>query len=251
MKMTVARPTPCHTSTNATESSAHCGSTSHAGPEIPTTSRAWLIAPFVGCISTWKVRPTPTMLTRTGKKATVRMKPRPMIGPVRSTARSIPMTTLRPRVTDRVDERVRESRYQRRLLEELPVVVEPDELLVEQRPAGEAEVERDERRHEEEDGEDQSSGEEEPVRVGALALAALPCSGARRLAASAFAGLWIVSAIVLPSLRASRARAQRARDGHGVVTSPRGRAAGPASRRPGHRAPRPRPRGGSRSPPRR
>ena len=66
---------------------------------MPTTSRAWLIAPLVGCMSTWKVRPMPTVLTRTGKKATERMKPRPMIGPVRRTARSIPMTTLRPLVT--------------------------------------------------------------------------------------------------------------------------------------------------------
>ena len=62
------------------------------------TSSAWLMTPFVGCMSTWNVRPTPIVLTRTGKKATERMKPRPMIGPVSRTASAIPRITLSPEV---------------------------------------------------------------------------------------------------------------------------------------------------------
>ena len=66
---------------------------------MPTTPSAWLITPSVGCMSTWNVRPMPIVLTRTGKKATERMKPRPMIGPVRRTASAIPRTTFSPEVT--------------------------------------------------------------------------------------------------------------------------------------------------------
>ena len=73
MKMTVASPTPFHTSTSATESSAYLGSTSQAGPSIPTRARLSLITPRSGCIRTVKVSPTPIVLTSTGKKTTDRM----------------------------------------------------------------------------------------------------------------------------------------------------------------------------------
>ena len=252
MKMTVARPTPCHTSTNATESSAHCGSTSQAGPAIPTTSRAWLIAPF-GRVHQHLERQADADHAHQDREERDRAH--------EATADDRSGEEDREQHADddleaaghrSVDERVREPGYERRLVEELPVVVEPDELLVEQRPAGEAEVERDERRHQEEDGEDQSSGEEEPVRVGALALAA----AARAVGRAALAVAAVRGAVdrvchrlaFPPGVPGPR---ERARDGHGVVTSPRGRAAGPASRRPGRRAPRRRRPAGSRNPPRR
>ena len=57
------------------------------------------MAPCVGCMSTWKVMPTPTVLTSTGKNATERRKVRPTMGPVSSRARAIPRTTLSPEVT--------------------------------------------------------------------------------------------------------------------------------------------------------
>ena len=57
------------------------------------------MAPCVGCISTWKAMPTPTVLTSTGKNATERRKVRPMIGPVSSRASAMPRTTLSPQVT--------------------------------------------------------------------------------------------------------------------------------------------------------
>ena len=52
-----------------------CGSVSHFGPSIPTTSSAWLISPLLGCISRSKVIPTATVLTRTGKKMIDRTVP--------------------------------------------------------------------------------------------------------------------------------------------------------------------------------
>jgi hypothetical protein len=99
MKITVARPTPFHTSTSATESNAKLGSTSQAGPSMPTRPSDRLMSPSKGCMRTVKVMPTPMVLTRTGNKATERRNPLAMIWEVSSTASSIPRTTLSPQVT--------------------------------------------------------------------------------------------------------------------------------------------------------
>src|SRR5919106_4772435 len=97
--MTVASPTPFHTSTNATDSSAYEGSVSQPGPSIPNTASVSLITPPNGSISTWKVIPMPIVLTSTGKNTTERRKPRAMICEVSSTPSSSPSTTLSPDVT--------------------------------------------------------------------------------------------------------------------------------------------------------
>jgi hypothetical protein len=99
MKITVASPTPFQTSTSATDSRANLGSTSQAGPLMPMRARDLLMTPADGSMRTWKVRPTPMVLTRTGKKTTERRYPRPMIGEVSSSANSIPKTTLSTKVT--------------------------------------------------------------------------------------------------------------------------------------------------------
>ncbi len=99
MKIRVASPTPFQTSTIATDSSAVFGSTSQAGPWMPMVARTWLTSPLVGFSSTWKVIPTPMVLTRTGKKLTERRKPRPISWEVRSRASSRPTMTFTPEVT--------------------------------------------------------------------------------------------------------------------------------------------------------
>ena len=55
--------------------------------------------PMSGCISTVNVRPTPIVLTRTGKKTAERMNDRPMTLDVSRTASSMPRTTFVPDVT--------------------------------------------------------------------------------------------------------------------------------------------------------
>ena len=65
----------------------------------PNTDRAWLMTPFWGFMSTWKVMPTPTVETRTGKKTTERRYPRPTIWEVSRMPSAIPSTTLAPEVT--------------------------------------------------------------------------------------------------------------------------------------------------------
>ena len=54
--------------------------------------------PTSGSISTVKVRPTPIVLTSTGKKTAERMNARPITLEVSSTASSIPRTTFMPEV---------------------------------------------------------------------------------------------------------------------------------------------------------
>jgi hypothetical protein len=70
--MTVASPTPFHTSTRAMENNARLGLVNQPGPSMPTTASALLIRPFSGFIKTVKVSPTPMVLTNTGKKTTER-----------------------------------------------------------------------------------------------------------------------------------------------------------------------------------
>ena len=55
--------------------------------------------PLVGSSKTWKVMPTPIVLTSTGKKLTDRRKPRPMIWEVSSRANNRPKMTFKPEVT--------------------------------------------------------------------------------------------------------------------------------------------------------
>jgi len=100
MKMTMAIPMPFHTSTMATDRSAMSGSVSHPGPSTPIASRATLIRPREGCMSTANVIPTATVLTRTGKKMIPRSSVLSRMLEVRSVASSRPMTTLRPLVTN-------------------------------------------------------------------------------------------------------------------------------------------------------
>ena len=99
MKITVASPTPFQTSTRATDSRANLGSTSQAGPLMPIAARDLLMRPADGSMRTWKVRPTPMVLTRTGKKTTERRNPLAIIGEVSSSANAMPRTTLSPQVT--------------------------------------------------------------------------------------------------------------------------------------------------------
>ena len=99
MKITVARPTPFHTSTRATDSRANLGSTSQAGPSMPIKPSDSLMRPADGSMRTVKVRPTPMVLTSTGKKATERRNPLAMICEVSGWASRIPSTTLSPQVT--------------------------------------------------------------------------------------------------------------------------------------------------------
>src|SRR4029453_5968769 len=95
MKMTVASPTPFHTSTRGMEKIARLGLVSQP-MSLPSI---WLISPRSGFIKTVKVSPTPTALTRTGKKMTERRYPRAMIFDISSRASAMPMTTLSPEVT--------------------------------------------------------------------------------------------------------------------------------------------------------
>ncbi len=172
MKMTSAMPTPFQTSTRATDSRAMFGSVSHCGPSIPTTSSDRLIRPVDGCISTANVMPTATVLTRTGKKMTERSR---LPGPEprgEQRRQQQPDDDLEAARHDRVDDRVPGAAGERRLLEELDEVVEPDELGREQRPAGQAEVERQQRRDDEDQAEDDARRQVEPVRVGRTAAAA-------------------------------------------------------------------------------
>ena len=72
---------------------------SQPGPSIPIASRATLIAPRVGCISSVKVKPMPMNDTSTGKKITVRRNPCAKMPEVSSTASRSPSTVLAPEVT--------------------------------------------------------------------------------------------------------------------------------------------------------
>ncbi len=65
---------------------------------MPTAASALLIRPASGSISTVNVRPTPIVLTSTGKKTAERMNARPITLEVNSTASSIPSTTFMPDV---------------------------------------------------------------------------------------------------------------------------------------------------------
>ena len=56
----------------ATENSARFGSTSQPGPVDADGSERVVDQAIDRVISTWKVRPTPTALTSTGKKTTER-----------------------------------------------------------------------------------------------------------------------------------------------------------------------------------
>ena len=56
------------------------------------------MSPASGSISTVNVRPTPIVLTSTGKKTAERMNARPITLDVSSTANSIPSTTFMPEV---------------------------------------------------------------------------------------------------------------------------------------------------------
>ena len=88
---------------------------------------------------------------------------------------------LDPRGENRVDEGVGEAADQRRLAEERDEVVQPDELGAEQGPAGQAEVERGERRDREQHDEQQRRQRVEPQRVRALTTAAGSSRGLRRV----------------------------------------------------------------------
>ena len=67
---------------------------------MPMAARATLITPREGCISTAKVIPTATVLTRTGKKMIPRNSVLSRMLEVSSVASNRPMTTLRPLVTN-------------------------------------------------------------------------------------------------------------------------------------------------------
>ena len=85
-----------------------------------------------------------------------------MICEARNTPSSRPSTTFAPEVRN-VDEGVDEAGDELRLLEEPHEVVEADELDLEQRPAGEREVERRDGRDEEQHDVEDAGGDEEPV----------------------------------------------------------------------------------------
>ena len=227
MKITIASPTPFQTSTRATDSRAICGSVSHFGPVKPMTSIVRLIRPLVGCIITLNVMPTATKLTSTGKNTIERIVPLSLIRDVTSIAERHPEDDLQPAGDDGVDERVAQTVGQRRFTEELAEVVESDELPVEQRPAGERVEERHPRRHDEDGEEDDPDRQVEPVRV----RRSVDGSSRRRdRAASGRVGPG-PSAGPGPTRVAGRVGVE----GH-AVTSPGGRVAGPASRRPRRRA---------------
>ena len=131
-----------------------------------------------------------------------------------------------------VDEGVDEAGDQLRLLEEPDEVVEADELDVEQRPSGQREVERRDGRDEEEDDVEHAGRDEEPRGIRALHAPALrrlrrgdasPAMSRCGLGPSRWS--WWISRIWLRG-RAGRpgpaGRSMRS-------TSPRCRAAGPAS----------------------
>ncbi len=99
MKITIASPTPFHTSTRATDSSAIWGSVSHFGPVRPTRPMVELMSPSVGCISSLNVMPTATVLTSTGKNTIERRVPLSLMRDVTRTPRAIPRTTFNPLVT--------------------------------------------------------------------------------------------------------------------------------------------------------
>ena len=213
MKMTSAIPTPFHTSTSATERSARSGSPSHCGPSMPICSSAMLIRPSDGCSSTAKVMPTATVLTSTGKKMIDRSRFAEADARGQEGRQEQPQDDLEPARDDGVDDRVAQAARQRRLTEEQGEVIEADELGVEERPASQAVVERQDRRDDEDDPEDDRGGEVEPIRIraehGGSARTFIP----RRAARSS--GRW----------RRCRTRARPRR----VATpSPAGRAAVPA-----------------------
>ena len=185
------------------------------------------------------------VLTRTGKKTTDRMRPRPMIGPVSSTANAMPMTTFEPRRHDSKDDRVPKSPRERRLGEELAKVLQTDELAVEQRPTRQAVVEGDDRRHDEQHREDQSGGQHEPVGVCASCQRlgrrldrsrAAPWRFAFRAGVPATALALTVGTGRLVLDRQDASLTCRLGASTGVVTSPRARAAALASPRPRRRA---------------
>ena len=75
MKITIASPTPFHTSTRATDSRAICGSVSHFGPLRPTTSMRRLIRPFGRVHQHLECDADRDVLTSTGKKTIERIVP--------------------------------------------------------------------------------------------------------------------------------------------------------------------------------
>ena len=152
-----------------------CGSVSHAGPSIPTTSRPRLIRPFDGCISRSNVTPTATVLTRTGKKMTDRTVPLTCnLWDVHEHRQGHSDHHLESAGGHGVDDGVAEALGQCRLPEELSEVGETDPLPIEQRPTCERveqrECRRDDEHHEEEDG----CGNVEPMRVVPAALGRPP-----------------------------------------------------------------------------
>ncbi len=69
------------------------------------------------------------------------------------------------------DQRVDHALNEERFAKELREIVEADELRVEQRPAGQREIERKDRRHEEQDAVDQARGNIERIGIGRAAAA--------------------------------------------------------------------------------
>ena len=92
--MTVATPTPFHTSVMITEYSAMERSPSQLIPPIPRNPNTSLKSPFEGCISALKIIPTATVLIRLGKKMMDRTRFFVRILEVRMTANKSPMTTF-------------------------------------------------------------------------------------------------------------------------------------------------------------
>src|SRR5664280_1441268 len=96
--ITVAMPTPFHTSVPITENKARCVFPSQSTAGICINSRALLISPFEGCISAENVMPTAIVLTRFGKKTTDRKIFFVMILLVRNTAIKNANITFKPQV---------------------------------------------------------------------------------------------------------------------------------------------------------
>jgi len=70
--------------------SARDGLVSQPGPSMPTRASVVLIAPWVGCINSWKRMPTPMVETSTGKNTTERKKLCANMPEVSSTASKSP-----------------------------------------------------------------------------------------------------------------------------------------------------------------
>src|SRR5215211_7180997 len=168
MKITVASPTPFQTSTRATDSSAYLGSTSQAGPWMPIAASDF-VDEAVGRVHEDGEGEADADGAHQDREEDHRAQEPPGDDlRAEQLGQQDPQDHLEPAGDDRVHERVLQADDQRRLLEEVDEVVQADELVVGEVPAGQAEEERRECRHDEEHEEDDRGRQAEPKGVGAL-----------------------------------------------------------------------------------